>query len=641
MTLRAIDRQRGRGLLAAALLASMLLLLTSCGGSAARDLGPAGQDAVPSLPPTATPAAHTPKAPEDILPTVTPATISTAIPAAIPTVILVTPQGTAETAHSSQTVTAAHAVSDASHLPEAAPAAHATADAGQLPAAHTPETAAVSHAPATAVSVTVPAAAPAGPVIVVVDAALEHQRMDGFGAGHTSLVYAGTLGDVLNPDLRRQAIAAVYGQVGLHIGNLEAALLESPGGWEALANDNDDPTRINWAGFDTSSIDAMKSAVVDLAQPYGFDGYCLAQKVNIRWASPWLKELRTANYPRYLAEVAEQVTAGAVYWRDTYGIVPRYLMLFNEPLSGNGELDGGTTQEVVDIIKAAGSRLRAAGFGEMTFVAPNEETERQTLETTRAILADAEARPYVGVIGYHTYPYGSTYADINRILATSGSGRPDAQALAVRDELAALAQQAGLPLWMTEVSHGAVDPLSFDALRGRAIHIHDELVYAGASGYFGMFSMWDRASQREHFGNDDLGQIEGHIALIDNASSTVAITGMGYAIGHYARWIGAGAVRVEATSSDPLLLVTAFHDKQAGRVALVLINNAQNGRTVEVKLQGLTPGDTITGEQSTADRPWQPLVLAGAAAGEGWTLTVPAASVTTLAASTDSAAAAN
>lgn len=582
---------------------------------------------------------HTAETPAG-LPTVTPTPVPTVVPTAISTAIPVTPQGTAETAHPPQAVADSQAETYTGIHTETHTETGAAPGLETPPAGHEATAPADAHAPATTVPAPVPAAAPPGPAIVVVDAARAHQRIDGFGASHTSLVYAGTLGDVLSPDLRRRAIAAVYGQVGLHIGNLEAALLESPGGWEARANDNDDPAQINWTGFDASSAGAMKSTVVDLAQPYGFDGYCLAQKVNIRWASPWLKELRTADYPRYLAEVAEQVTAGAIYWRDTYGIVPRYLMLFNEPLSGNGELDGGTTQEVVDIVKAAGSRLRAAGFGEMTFVVPNEETERQTLETTRAILADAEARQYVGVIGYHTYPYGSAYADINRILATSGSGQPDAQALAVRGELAALAQQAGLPLWMTEVSHGAVDPLSFDALRGRAIHIHDELVYAGASGYFGMFSMWDRASQRQHFGNDDLGQIEGHIALIDNANSTVQITGMGYAIGHYARWIGAGALRVEATSSDPLLLVTAFHDSQASRVVLVLINNAEREQAVEIQLQGLTASGAITGEQSTADRPWQPLVLAEAVTAEGWAVTVPPASVTTLAASTDPATAA-
>ena len=52
---------------------------------------------------------------------------------------------------------------------------------------------------------------------------------------------------------------------------------------------------------------------------------------------------------------------------------------------------------------------------------------------------------------------------------------------------------------MTEVSHAEVDPRSFDHLRGRAIHIHDEMVYADASAFYGMNAMWDKKTHAEHF----------------------------------------------------------------------------------------------------------------------------------------------
>src|SRR3989338_3365615 len=132
---------------------------------------------------------------------------------------------------------------------------------------------------------------------------------------------------------------------------------------------------------------------------------------------------------------------------------------------------------------------------------------------------------------------------------------------------------------MTEVSHGEVDPRSFDNLLGRAIHIHDELVYANASAYFGMNNIWDTISHKEHFGNRNLFSEEGTIVLIDNDDTqTVYITGMGYAIGHYARWIKKGAVRIEAESSDPLVQVTAFRDDSQKRMVLVVINNASTER---------------------------------------------------------------
>src|SRR3990170_2155986 len=246
-------------------------------------------------------------------------------------------------------------------------------------------------------------------VEVTIDNTQEHQTMEGFGATHIPLSYQET-GDNLSSDLRDQAIDSLYNQVGITMGNLEGALLESPGTYEERANDNGNPFKINWNGFQTFWADEMKEKVVDLAKPFGFDNYFLGQKINVRWASPWLKNIRNTNYNRYLNEAAEQVVAGQIYWRDTYDIVPRYQMLFNEPTSGNRELDGGTTQMIIDIIKRCGSRLRNKGFASVRFVVPGEETEQRSLNVAKAILGDQDARQYVGAIAYHPYPYGSTYA---------------------------------------------------------------------------------------------------------------------------------------------------------------------------------------------------------------------------------------
>lgn len=466
-------------------------------------------------------------------------------------------------------------------------------------------------------------------VEVIIDNAREYQTMEGFGATHLPLVYEGT-GDVLGPSLRARAIDAVYNQVGIRTGNLEGALLESPGSYDQRANDNDDPSGINWGGFQTFRAKVMKEKVVDPAIPYGFDNYFLGQKINVRWASPWLNDIRNTDYNRYLDEAAEQVAAGQIYWRDTLGIIPRYQMLFNEPLSGNDELRDGNAQDVVDIVRRAGARLRKEGFSEIKFVIPNEETMKQSLNTITNVLSNPEARQYVGAIGYHPYPYGSVYASIPRILSTSGAGKPDPNEIALRNQLRDIGKQYGIPVWMTEVSHGEVDPRSFDALRGRAIHIHDELVYANASAYFGMNNMWDVISNQMHFGNKDIFSEEGTIVLIDNETETVYITGMGYAIGHYARTIKRGAIRIDATSSDPLVQVTVFRDDSQRRMVSVLINNASSQRTVTVSIKGIELNENLTGEQSTATAYWKPLSPFTPASPSGFVLTLPSESVTTI-----------
>ena len=469
------------------------------------------------------------------------------------------------------------------------------------------------------------------PVVINIDNNKEHQTMEGFGATHLSLIHH-RRGDVLSPVLRSRAINTVYNQIGISMGNLEGALLESPGGYDARTNDDEDPFHFDWDGFDHHRAKAMKEELVDLAQPLGFTNYYLAQKINVRWASPWLADIRKTDYNRYLDEAAEQVAAGQIYWRDTYGIVPPFLMLFNEPLSGNKELKTQGVHHVVDLVKRVGARLRKEGFQDIKFIIPNEETEEKSLRTAIAVLSDSEARTYIGAIGYHPYPYGSPYASIPKILKTSGVGRPDSGRIAIREKLRDLGKQYGIPVWMTEVSHGEVDPLSFEAFRGRAIHIHDELVYADAAAYFGMNNMWDAVTHKLHFGkrNENLFSREGSIILIHNETETVYTTGIGYAIGHFARWVKKGAVRIEATCNDPLLQVVAFRHDGQKRLVVVIINNAPAERTLQVNVNGLTLSGKVEGEQSTAKAYWEPIGPFAPATSTSFLLSVPAESVTSI-----------
>lgn len=469
------------------------------------------------------------------------------------------------------------------------------------------------------------------PILIEIDNSEEHQQIEGFGASMHSLVYE-HVGDVLEPALRAQAMDAVYNQVGISIGNLEGIFLETPAGWDQRRNDNDDPFETDWNGFRTWTSHVMKEKVIDLGEPFGFENYFLGVKVNVRWASPWLAHIRSIDNERYLEEATERIVAAHVYWRDEFGIVPRYQMPFNEPLSGNGELLNGNAHDVLDIIKRVGARLSEEGFAPLKFIVPNEETEMQSLTLAQVVLSDPEARRYVGVIGYHPYPYGSTYGSIPEILRTSGTGNPLPEKIAIRNELRDLGREYGIPVWMTEVSHGAVDPLSFDALRGRAIHIHDEFVYADAAAYFGMMGMWDTETQRMHFGNDNLSSPsnEGNIVFIDTDAEQVHISGIGYAIGHYARWIEPGAIRIGATSSDRLLQVTAFRDEDRKRLVLVLINNSPRSRTVQVELNGLELNGELNGEQSTVYARWQPLSPIGFGDPESFAVSVPGESVTTV-----------
>jgi hypothetical protein len=453
-------------------------------------------------------------------------------------------------------------------------------------------------------------AAPSSPdVSVRVNGSRMYQTMDGFGATHIALAQ-GPKKDYLSPKLRTKAIDAVYAQVRLTTGNVDSGPIETPASATDLfrqqANDDDDPFHFNWQGFNFSLVDTTKEKLIDLARPKGFDSFYPGFNVSVHWGNTWMKAIRATDYNRYLDEAAEQVAAGMIHWRDAYGGVPKYLKILNEPTSGNHELDPGSVQEVIDVTKRVGERLKKEGFSTVKFVVPGEETEEKSLETATAILADPDARQYVGAIAYHTYPYGSIYCTISRILETSGRGSPDPERVAVRRRLRDLAAKYELPLWMTEISHGAVSPLSFDDLLGRAIHIHDELVYANAAAYFGMLNMVDAHATR---GRDPFTE-EGSIAIIDPTWDKVYITGIGFAIGQYARWIPRGSFRVDATTSHPLLLVTAFRDEARKRLVLVFINNETQPTTVKVQLKDFAQELPLkfTGEQSTAQGAWAPVL---------------------------------
>lgn len=463
--------------------------------------------------------------------------------------------------------------------------------------------------------------APARPVLVSIDEAITHQVIEGFGA--TTTEYIDTVSGVdLMGTLRPRVIEAVYGQVGLTMGCLDVYPYENfdPSRY-ATVNDDGDPFTFNWRAFNFVRSEGMKAGIVDLARPYGFDNFTIKGGTNVRWSDPWMAGVRSSDYRLYLEEMAENVVAPLIYWRDKFGIVTRWHHLFNEPTTGNHELAGGGVQEVVDIVKAVGARFRREGFGDLRLEVASEETEEASLASARAILADPEARRYVGAIGYHTYPYGSVYSDVNRILATSGQGRPDAGRIKVRNDIRDLAKQYGLQVWMTEVSNGRAGPL--DTLRGRAIHIHDEMRYADASSYWAMFQAWDTLATR---GTCD----EDCPVYFDRVRRTVRIGGIGYAIGHYARWIRRGAVRLESETDDPLVLASAFRDDAQKRIVAVLVNNHRDPLPVIVRTAGLVQlGGEVKGEQSSARGYW--LSLAAELSEDGGISTVlPARSVTSL-----------
>lgn len=365
--------------------------------------------------------------------------------------------------------------------------------------------------------------------------------------------------------------------------------------------------------------------------------------INTIWHHRWLTDMKTFDYPRYLEQIAGKAIDTVAQWVALKGSEPTYLQLWNEPLSGNRELVGGTVRDLTTIIKHTGKRLREAGYAKVLLVVPNEETPLNTIEDMRTIAQDAEALTYIGALGYHSYPYGSDYSYIPRLLSIRAQGQLPVLAVQERVELRNLSRRLGIPVWMTEVSNGyspagpraakeSYEPDSIDWLIGRAIHIHDEFRFAGASAYYGMLAVWTDITDREHFpggGSHNLRSNGDSLILVDTAVDEVIVTATGRAIGHYGRWLRRGARYLDAESSSPFVLVSPFLDRD--RLVNVLVNTGATAARVTVTLDGAVFTGPAAGEQSRADARWR-AIEPFATSSASFAVDVPGWSVTTVAA---------
>jgi O-glycosyl hydrolase len=492
---------------------------------------------------------------------------------------------------------------------------------------------------------------------IQVDNSVTHQIINGWGTEYTK---------EYEPDAGQIAtiLSYVYGDLHLNLGQA-GQLLEAPVPDFTQTRDSDpDPFVINWDGFqgwqeqdDHDNWINAPSTIQDAngnfltAKQLGYTDYMLGTSFpNIRWENPWLDPIRQTDPTTYRDKVARELLAYELYYQNNYAEVPPLFQFGNEELSGNraiyynGTQDtypGGSTQEMVDLIKTGGQRLADNDLGSVRFLAGSEETEYSSYNLANAILSDPVARQYVGVIGYHEYPYGSEYSSLARVLQDSGTGHPPADGIQIRNQLRDLGQQYGVPVWLTEVSHGNVGGVqgdTFDSLRGRAIQIHDDLVYADMAGFFFQGAYWDTVLQQNHFGNHlTLPQLhaedgDAFVVLGDPATNTWQLTTGAHALGHYSRWVRPGDIRVDASSDDALVQVTAFRDDAAGAESFVLINNNSVDQQVTLTLSGATFAGDLVGEQSTAGLLWNPLSGITPSDETHVTLVLPALSVTSLAA---------
>ena len=400
-----------------------------------------------------------------------------------------------------------------------------------------------------------PAALPATDVTVTLDPAQRFQTIHGFGTTQRLFDDPHTT-ETFNPSTRRAAaippaseqakiLDALYRDLGL------TRVRFHPEGVEPV-NDNADPNRTDLSKF----VLAWKAADGHIAAVKSL----LSRGVTTYYASPltvepWMNESNPDEYVEWAMVMLR-------HWRQQ-GLEMPYYSIMNEP-GYYGGLKSWSGAWLRDVTKRLGARLAAEGF-RTKLVVPDDVSPDNAYPRLQVILADPQARQYLGAVSYHLYGRGN------------------------ERDIAQLAKQYGLPVWMSEYS-------TPDSWREWASVTHQLLAEYDVSAVdymWGFFGDWDRSQL---------------IRLRVNGSTYVGfdLTRHYYVMGQYSRFVRPGAVRVSATSSDPEVKVVGF---LGGEKPIVVVTNTGNrDHTVRFDLgaAGIC-GTRIEAVRTSDSDSWKPL----------------------------------
>jgi len=351
----------------------------------------------------------------------------------------------------------------------------------------------------------------------------------------------------ISPWLRDQLLDAAVNDLGLTrirwgppSGNRST---ERDWEWE---NDDGDPTHLRWEAFNTAAADqAVRTWVLPFKRRVEANG----DPFEI-WVSPsFFNRGSTGAVPAWLlhspGEYAEYATSFLLHLKGKHGLEADYYVILNEA----GNHNPFSPRVVARMIRTLGPRLRRLGL-RTKIQFPDCINADTSWRYIQAVKDDPEVWKYVGALSYHLYGNNS-------------------DRVRIRD----FARARGLPTGQTEYMGLTID------------HLYDDLTLGGVS----YWSIYGLAGVHPGAHNFRL-----------NPANTAFRRGRTYwdlrQVMHYVR---PGAVRIGATSDNPLLRVLAF--LRGDRMTVILINKRlprRRGQKVRppqpppyrVALQGLRAG---------------------------------------------------
>lgn len=379
-------------------------------------------------------------------------------------------------------------------------------------------------------------------VSVVLDASIEYQRIDGFGG---SAANEHELRAMPEPD-RTEVLDLVFGDLAPSVVRIKPRPAMEP------VNDDDDPATVNLAGFVRPEDHLWQLAEI-------FARGNTPKLLGALWTPPaWMK---TTNeeccggtlLPGMDAELAEFFSVYLSYLEEA-GHPLDSLSIQNEPEAASPwDANTYTPARMGNALEAVAQRIVADGHATRLH-GPDNAIANFVPIYLPALLAKPTVASLFDAVGFHLY--GSTFY-------------PDSATLAGDVEPVVNAAPEGTPLWMTEFSNTTFQGYgSFDEGIWQAELIHESLV-AGVS----MYVMWNLYRPG--------GPGEAAIVIPTTPGAHgYTVTPKYWTLRQYAKYVRAGAVRIDATSDDADMLVTAFRDDAANTVSAVAINRADVPRWV-------------------------------------------------------------
>ena len=463
-------------------------------------------------------------------------------------------------------------ISDGGSIDHIEPTPH-----GEHPATAGPSTPTLANA--TYTPEIVPTSANHGDVVVTVDPAVTFQTMMGFGSServwddpHVVEAFDPATGRGLR--ITTEEVDELLDRLYLDLGLTRVRAVLEPG--IEVENDNVNPSTTDRSGFNF----AWKR--VDAHVEYTLRAK--ARGLTTPWFSPLMLEpWMQRNQP---AEVAEWLLTVLKRWREL-GIDVPYVAVVNEP--GYERSGFWTGEQIRDVINELGPRMRAERFTTQ-FVITDDLNPTEAYRRISVILADPDARQYVGALAYHLY--GGSIED--------------------RQRIAELGARYNLPIWMSEYAEPA------NALAWARI-IHDLVATNNVSAVdamWGYFGDWESDST--------------HLISIRSEGTRYLgyeLTKMYYVTGQFSRFVKPGAQRIAIDAGDTRIKMTAYRD--GDRLVVVAVNDTERDRTITLRVAGdRTIGDVALVRTSDTEN-WS--VLPSPAVNYSMVqVTFPAGSVTTL-----------